>query len=179
MGTSVVEVNRFQYSKLDLVYERGPKNDPKAVKGFSGAHKVFSNFYPVEFEMGGVKFRSSEHAFMYQKSDDPIYRRAVLAARDGKAAKLVGRGANLSPDWDNRGRYVAMFRALSAKFNCIDEWLRLCAPGPIYLEETNWWNDIHWGVCRGRGENHLGRLLMCVRYSMEHRIELPKELQWT
>lgn len=31
------------------------------------------------------------------------------------------------------------------------------------LVEGNNWNDTFWGVCRGRGENNLGRILMKVR----------------
>ena len=31
------------------------------------------------------------------------------------------------------------------------------------LIEGNTWNDTYWGVCRGVGENHLGKLLMEVR----------------
>ncbi len=174
MGSSV---NQYQYSKLDLVYERGPKNDPKAIRGFKGQHEVLSNFYPVEFELDGVTFKSSEHAFMYQKSDDPIYRRAILAARNGKVAKAIGRGAALPADWDEHRRYVAMFRVLCAKFNMINMWLHLVAPGPVYIEETNWWGDRHWGNCNG-GQNHLGRLLMCVRFHMDYKTELPEELRW-
>lgn len=31
------------------------------------------------------------------------------------------------------------------------------------LIEGNTWGDQFWGVCRGRGENMLGRLLMDIR----------------
>jgi predicted NAD-dependent protein-ADP-ribosyltransferase YbiA (DUF1768 family) len=31
------------------------------------------------------------------------------------------------------------------------------------LVEGNWWGDRFWGVCRGEGENHLGKLLMKIR----------------
>ena len=34
---------------------------------------------------------------------------------------------------------------------------------PLYLEETNNWRDEFWGVCNGRGQNMLGKLLMEVR----------------
>ena len=32
-----------------------------------------------------------------------------------------------------------------------------------YLEETNHWGDVYWGVCNGIGENKLGKLLMDIR----------------
>ena len=31
------------------------------------------------------------------------------------------------------------------------------------LIEGNTWNDTYWGVCNGRGQNHLGKILMKVR----------------
>jgi hypothetical protein len=33
----------------------------------------------------------------------------------------------------------------------------------VKLIEENEWNDTFWGVCNGRGQNHLGKLLMQVR----------------
>lgn len=41
--------------------------------------------------------------------------------------------------------------------------VRLLATGSAELIEGNVWNDTFWGVCRGRGQNHLGRILMEVR----------------
>jgi len=39
----------------------------------------------------------------------------------------------------------------------------LLATEDAVLVEGNTWNDTFWGVCRGRGENWLGRILMQVR----------------
>ena len=40
---------------------------------------------------------------------------------------------------------------------------KLLATGDAYLEEGNNWGDTIWGTVNGRGQNHLGRLLMEVR----------------
>jgi hypothetical protein len=40
---------------------------------------------------------------------------------------------------------------------------KLVATGDRELVETNEWGDQFWGVCGGRGENWLGRLLMARR----------------
>lgn len=40
---------------------------------------------------------------------------------------------------------------------------KLLETGNEELVEGNYWGDTFWGVCRGRGENHLGKLLMKVR----------------
>ena len=39
----------------------------------------------------------------------------------------------------------------------------LLATEDAYLEETNYWGDTFWGVCKGKGENNLGRLWMKIR----------------
>jgi predicted NAD-dependent protein-ADP-ribosyltransferase YbiA (DUF1768 family) len=40
---------------------------------------------------------------------------------------------------------------------------RLIETYPDKLIEGNHWGDVFWGVCNGRGENHLGKLLMEIR----------------
>ena len=32
-----------------------------------------------------------------------------------------------------------------------------------YIEETNHWGDVFWGVCDGVGESNLGKVLMGIR----------------
>lgn len=40
---------------------------------------------------------------------------------------------------------------------------KLLSTGCCYIEETNHWKDTFWGVCDGRGENILGKLIMVIR----------------
>jgi predicted NAD-dependent protein-ADP-ribosyltransferase YbiA (DUF1768 family) len=40
---------------------------------------------------------------------------------------------------------------------------RLLTTGDAELIEGNSWNDTFWGVCRGKGRNELGKVLMKVR----------------
>ena len=40
---------------------------------------------------------------------------------------------------------------------------RLLDTGDEELIEGNDWNDIFWGVCNGKGENNLGKILMRIR----------------
>ena len=37
------------------------------------------------------------------------------------------------------------------------------------IVEENTWGDTFWGVCKGVGENHLGKLLMEIRDANKHR----------
>lgn len=43
----------------------------------------------------------------------------------------------------------------------------LLATGDAVLVEGNWWGDTFFGVCRGEGENWLGRMLMQVREELK------------
>jgi predicted NAD-dependent protein-ADP-ribosyltransferase YbiA (DUF1768 family) len=40
---------------------------------------------------------------------------------------------------------------------------KLLATGNAEIEETNSWGDVFWGICKGVGENHLGKILMKIR----------------
>ena len=48
----------------------------------------------------------------------------------------------------------------------------LLITGDEELVENNSWNDTWWGVCRGVGENNLGKLLMTLRSGL--RQDVPK-----
>ena len=47
---------------------------------------------------------------------------------------------------------------------------KLIATDNEELIEFNVWNDIFYGVCKGRGENHLGKLLMKIREELNYEI---------
>ncbi len=165
MGTQVGVPQQFEYSRLKLVYTRDPKNAPSAIKGYRGRYAFLSNFDLGEFELYGIEFSSSEQAYMWHKSDDELYRRALMAEHRPGKIKRLGYSAVLPADWNEIGRYRAMYTVLSAKFEVDRYKQRLLDTEYAYLEETNWHNDIHWGVnaITGRGADHLGRIQMCVR----------------
>ena len=61
-------------------------------------------------------------------------------------------------------RIDIMTALVTQKFNRhIDLRKKLLATGDEELIEGNWWGDTFWGVCRGKGDNHLGKILMEVR----------------
>ena len=63
-----------------------------------------------------------------------------------------------------------MYRILRAKFLKEPQRSLLLKTGNSHLEETNYWHDTFWGVYNGKGENHLGRLLMIVRDELKEGI---------
>ncbi len=44
---------------------------------------------------------------------------------------------------------------------------KLLATGDRKLVEGNTWGDTFWGVCRGNGKNHLGKILMKIRAELQ------------
>lgn len=126
--------------------------------GFSGKYRFLSNFYPIEMEIDGVKYKSSEHYYMSQKTTNEHFRKLILDAATGAAAKKIGKTVPLRKDWEEKYKNQSMLRGLLAKFDIPEMRDKLISTGNSYLEETN-----HWGVCNGVGKNMLGRMLMYVR----------------
>jgi predicted NAD-dependent protein-ADP-ribosyltransferase YbiA (DUF1768 family) len=46
---------------------------------------------------------------------------------------------------------------------------RLIDTGNCQLIEGNYWGDTFWGVCKGKGENWLGKLLMEIRAEIQNK----------
>ena len=75
----------------------------------------------------------------------------------------LGRRIELRPDWEEV-KIEIMRQVLKSKFTHNPELReKLIATGNTELIEGNNWNDRFWGVCRGVGKNHLGKLLMEIR----------------
>ena len=139
--------------------------DPVKITSFTDSHYFLSNFYscPVLFE--GATYPSAEHAYQAAKIANPDHRLAILNARSPGVAKRMGQDVTLRPSWDAM-RISVMRTILAAKFNDSGLRARLLATGSAELVEGNNWNDTFWGVCRGKGSNHLGRLLMELRENL-------------
>ena len=128
-------------------------------------HKEFdwlSNFFSCKLEFNGLTFDNSEAAFQAAKCLNPIERTKFVGLAAGKSKRL-GKKVELKPDW-NHIRIDVMREVLIAKFTQNPDLReKLIATGNSELVEHNNWGDIFWGVCRGVGENNLGKLLMEVR----------------
>lgn len=133
------------------------------IYGFVGKYHFLSNFHPCEFG----EYKSSEHYYMSFKPEieDAEYykaRQSILDAPTAAKAKKIARNVKLRSDWRHI-KLAVMHEALKKKFAIPDLQEKLLSTDNRYLEETNTWGDIYWGVCEGVGENHLGRLLMEIR----------------
>lgn len=134
-----------------------------AILGFFGEYRFLSNFEVCNVDIGdGIVYRSSEAAFMAQKTHN-LEDRKKIAGMSPNEAKKFGQTVTLRDDWEHY-RVVAMTKALIAKFSQNPHLAeKLLATRGKYLEETNNWNDKFWGVVDGIGLNMLGHCLMLVR----------------
>lgn len=129
----------------------------------NGLYCAFSNFYPAKFVLHGVSFCCSEQAFMYAKSDDPVYRARILETTDPSEIKRIGKTAKLRPDWDVF-KYGWMVVVLRAKFsqNPRLKTLLLSTGDRVIHENCKdpWWGG---GPNFPKGRDLLGKALMEVR----------------
>lgn len=137
------------------------------ITSFTGPHRWLSNFWPAPVSLDGVVYPTVEHAYVAAKTRDSTWRSAVLACGTPGDAKRLGRRMNLRSDW-NAVRVDVMRDLLEQKFSNPTLAEKLLATGDALLQEGNTWGDTFWGVCNGRGENMLGKLLMEVRIGIRY-----------
>lgn len=138
------------------------------IDSFSGEYRFLSNFYPCEMDVAGVRYPTLEHAFQAEKTTNPTERELVRNAKTPGQAKALGRRVTLREDWESVKMDV-MRELLRMKFSNKVLRAELLGTGEARLVEGNYWNDRYWGVCNGRGENRLGKLLMEIREEIRGR----------
>lgn len=127
---------------------------------FRGHLAFLSNFAPAPITFEGLEYPTVEHAYQSAKTTDPVVRASFLGITAAEAKKR-GKTLKLPADWDER-KFDLMLTLLREKFRHPELAQRLVnAPSPIV--EENYWGDTYWGVCKGEGQNMLGRLLEQVR----------------
>lgn len=126
---------------------------------FKGALAFCSNFHPAPV----FGYATVEHAFQAAKTDQPAERARIRAARSPGMAKRLGRAVTLRPDWEDI-RLTVMETLVREKFTRHPQLAAfLLRTDGIELVELNTWSDRFWGRANGRGENHLGQILMRIR----------------
>ena len=138
---------------------------------FQGKYRWLSNFWPAVIRSNGESYSSVEHAYQAEKcadaEDRKMFSRAGLSAGQ---AKRLGRQIKIREDWDDNLKLLVMNILIRRKFlQNTDLREKLLATGDAVLVEGNLWGDRFWGVCLGRGENHLGKILMEVREELRHQ----------
>lgn len=136
------------------------------IDDFVGKYRFLSNFYPDNDS-------TVEHYYQAAKTNNASWAASIMMASTPGEAKKLGRNCPLRHNWEEIKDGV-MFGLLLNKF-FDDEYLAnaLLDTGNEELMEGNTWGDTYWGVCRGVGQNKLGKMLMEIRdllYAYEHKI---------
>jgi ribA/ribD-fused uncharacterized protein len=150
---------------------------------FEGRYRFLSNFYPCKIEHQGIKYPSVENFYVAMKVNDQQlingtyytpgdFREMIARITNPAEVKRLGSKVKLRTGWDEK-KLEVMNWAVRQKFK--DETLAelLLSTEDQELIEGNWWKDYFWGVCNGKGENHLGKILMEVREELKLSNQKP------
>ena len=140
---------------------------------FEGRWRFLSNFYPCEIEYQGIIYKSVEAFYVAMKCNNEQvingkhytirdFREMISLMPSPGLVKKIGQKIKVRSDWDNK-KLEFMNWAIREKFKDINLAELLVQTEDIDLIESNTWNDTFWGVCNGKGKNHLGKILMKVR----------------
>lgn len=136
------------------------------ISEFTGKYFFLSNFFEAPVTYKGIMYRSNEAAFQAQKDISRSYQFQYLSPSE---AKKLGRKVQLREDWEEVKNQI-MYEIVKAKFSQ-NQHLEdlLLDTKDAELIEGNYWGDVTWGVCKGIGENRLGKILMKVREEIQNK----------
>ena len=140
---------------------------------FEGPYRFLSNFWECDIYSSedGAVYKSVEHIFQADKTNDPKEKKTIRDCATPGQAKRAGRKVTLRPDWEKIKLSRMEARVRYKFFTHKDLAELLLATGDEELVEGNDWGDDFWGVIleTGKGENHLGKILMKVREELRSR----------
>jgi ribA/ribD-fused uncharacterized protein len=146
-----------------LTFDEYDENTTLPINSFTGKWKFLSNFYPVTIQYDTISYPTVEHAFQASKTLIVENKTKICNAKTPGEAKRLGKEVELRPDWEHI-KLTVMENLLAQKFiTGSDLGTMLVSTGFRDLIEGNTWGDSYWGTCNGKGENHLGKLLMKIR----------------
>lgn len=145
------------------------------IDSFEGKNRFLSNFYLHRIEVlwahddGELRTYyapSNEHGYQALKATNfNDFFKIINCATPGEAKRL-GKRIPLRQDWE-AAKLPVMRSLCRKKFDINPLMTALLDTGDAELIEGNWWGDTYWGVCKGVGENHLGKILMQIRKELK------------
>ena len=143
------------------------------MKSFIGNKAWLSNMsiFPKPIVINGEAINSSESYYMSRKVIDPSIRRIIVHMNPYEAKKYCSpysKRITLRDDWNDELRLKVMKEALDIKFSIPYYRIKLLLHSE-YISEINGHGDTFFGICNGKGKDHLGRLIR------EKREEVLKE----
>jgi predicted NAD-dependent protein-ADP-ribosyltransferase YbiA (DUF1768 family) len=157
---------KYQPEKINGLYEYVVQNNER-ICGFFGEVGFFlSNGKKCSIRDPQdplIIYPYSENAYQASKFEDIEIRKQFVNIDFKTAIKLAYyHRALIQKKWEDI-KLTEMNRVLRQKFRDPKLQAKLIETGSKYLEETNHWKDVFWGVCYGVGENKLGKILMNIR----------------
>ncbi len=137
------------------------------ISRFRGEYAFLSNFHPCKVEFDLYTYPSAEHAFQAAKTTNLKERIRIREAKTPAQAKRIGRTVTLRENWDEI-RIIKMYFILREKFRNPRLKKLLLGTGNQTLVEGNDHGDTFWGICKGKGKNHLGSMLMAIRREIKN-----------
>jgi N-glycosidase YbiA len=138
--------------------EHAFKNEAEFLSNFSPYHK--SEF----FNYKNLLYPSNEHFYQAMKFVD-INDQKLVIQYPSKGLKKICR--ELKSLDENFNKNSIMWRGLNYKFSLPRYSAQLALTLNNNLAEYNYWNDQYWGICKNKGENHLGKMLMKIRENQQ------------
>ena len=133
------------------------------IKEFKKEFSFLSNFFiHKEISYDGLRSDNVEALFQAMKAFSRFDAIQIAGCSSPSEAKRLGRQIKMKPNWDSI-KVGIMKEILIEKFRIPKLRQKLLDTGSEYLQEGNWWGDTFWGVCKGVGDNNLGKLLMEIR----------------
>jgi ribA/ribD-fused uncharacterized protein len=135
---------------------------------FTDSYEFLSNFYPWFVQFEGQSYPTAEHAYQAAKFRDPKDRQLIAQCTTPGRAKKAAHAMTwrADPTFPER-KLEVMEVVLRDKFMPRSRMAdKLIATIPCQLIEGNNHGDRYWGVCKGAGFNHLGKILMTIRDSL-------------
>lgn len=134
-------------------------------------YRPLSNFWSCFIKQYGEYYPSVENAYQASKMENPSDREKFKFIKASEA-KQLGRLLPMRKDWDSV-KVDIMYSLVLQKFQT-NNYLAalLLSTEDEEIQEGNWWGDTFWGTVNGKGENHLGKILMKVRSVIKEQVRL-------
>ena len=130
---------------------------------FKNKYYFLSNMAKLNTTINYNDLQGDNVEALYQASKfTDNYTREHISKQDGYTAKKESRNYTIREDWDDV-RVGIMTDLISIKFSLPPFKYLLLSLIDVEIVEDNWWNDKFWGVCKGEGENILGKIIMSKR----------------
>lgn len=133
----------------------------QAIKEFQGEFRWLSNFWPTQVIWEGLVFPTTENAYQASKCNSLATMKLFTDCTPGKA-KALAKQIKIRDNFHSE-KLDIMWELNWQKYQYPELKRKLLATGTCEIIEGNTWGDTFWGICDGKGENHLGKILMDIR----------------